>query len=111
MEPDLSQFCPSAPPAQALIQVEHGDVREVRHASDSFEEPEALQGPIRVHHIQEPAQGQVGPLDDEGRADPVGTSLPCMLPLPHCCIIQLELLQTLANLRASPAHFVIGIWN
>jgi hypothetical protein len=42
---DAPQVCASPPKAQALIQVQDGDVGKVRDASNSLKHPEALDGP------------------------------------------------------------------
>ena len=52
----LPQRCASAPPAQALVEVEHGDVGEVWHARDHLQEPEALHGALVVDDVQHVAQ-------------------------------------------------------
>jgi hypothetical protein len=46
------QLGAGAPPAQALVQVQHGDVGEVRHARDRLQEPEALQRAPGVQLVQ-----------------------------------------------------------
>ena len=42
---DLAQLRP-APPAKRLVEVQHGDVREVGNPRDDLQEPEALYGPL-----------------------------------------------------------------
>lgn len=46
-------------PTQGLIEVQAGDVGEVGHARHSLQEPEALDGAVVKHHIQEHTQGEV----------------------------------------------------
>lgn len=46
------QLRAGAPPAQALVQVQHGDVGEVGHARDGLQEPEALQRAPGVQLVQ-----------------------------------------------------------
>ena len=45
-----------APPAEALVEVQHGDVGEVGHAGDDLQEPEALDGALVVDDVQHKAQ-------------------------------------------------------
>jgi len=52
----LAQCSTGAPPAKALIQVQHGDVGEVWHARHHLQKPEALDGPLVVDDVQHIAQ-------------------------------------------------------
>ena len=42
---DFPQLRP-APPPEGLVEVQHGDVREVGNPRDDLQEPEALYGPL-----------------------------------------------------------------
>lgn len=53
----------------------------------------------KTYHVQHPAQAQVGSLDDYGRSYPLGVAVSGLLTLPHCLIIQFQLLQPVPNLR------------
>ncbi len=65
----LTELCTSTPPAQGLVEMQHGDVGEVGHAGDGLQEPEALDRALCVDGIQADAEGQVCPLDPPGRCD------------------------------------------
>ena len=51
-----AELCAGAPPAEALVEVQHGDVGEVGHARDDLQEPEALDGALVVDDVQHKAQ-------------------------------------------------------
>ena len=51
---DFPQLRP-APPAKRLVEVQHGDVREVGNPRDDLQEPETLDGPLVEERVQEQA--------------------------------------------------------
>ena len=51
---DFSELRP-APPAKRLVEVQHGDVREVGNPRDDLQEPKPLDGPLVEERVQEQA--------------------------------------------------------
>mmetsp|Transcript_76135 Transcript_76135/g.152961 ORF Transcript_76135/g.152961 Transcript_76135/m.152961 type:complete len:431 (-) Transcript_76135:216-1508(-) len=92
-------LCAAAPPAEALVQVEHGDVAEVRHARDRFQEPKPLDGPVFEQQVDDPAQEQVGRFQHQRRAHPAPACLPRLLPLGHRPVAQHQLVQPASSHR------------
>lgn len=97
-----AQLCAGAPPAEALVEVQHGDVGEVGHARDDLQEPEALDGALVVQEVQHDAQRVVCQVDDEGRLGVARCRLPQPLTIPHRLILQPQHFQLLAHLRTQP---------
>ena len=94
----LAELSTGAPPAQGLIQVQHGDVGEVGHAGDGLQEPEALDGAVGVDEVEAVAEGQVGTLDPPGGGHRLLPQAALVLPRPHFCVIQLQCIQPLPYL-------------
>lgn len=60
-----AQLRPRPPPPERLVQVQHRDVRKVRHARDRLEDPEALDRPARVQEVERDAEREVKSADRE----------------------------------------------
>lgn len=79
--------------------MQHGNVREVRHAGHGLQEPEPLNRSVLKNNVQQSAQTQVGSFDDDGRFHAFRVAISGLLALPHCRIIQRQLLQLVPNLQ------------
>mmetsp|Transcript_10248 Transcript_10248/g.30361 ORF Transcript_10248/g.30361 Transcript_10248/m.30361 type:complete len:279 (+) Transcript_10248:960-1796(+) len=116
-EVELAHLGAAAPPAQRLVQVEHGNVGKVGYARHRLQEPEPRDGPPVVDHVEKLAEDLVGQHDPPRRGLEIGLAhlphgaglasqlleegpLPCathFLPLGNGRVAQLELGQLVSQ--------------
>lgn len=97
------------PPPERLVQVQHRDVREVRHARYCFQDPEALDRPPRVQKVQDDAERQVQEANGKRGLVVPGAPLAVLLSLPDGGVVEGEGGELLSHRRDGAGDLLLPL--